>query len=88
MAAEWALPLAQGPHLFLGDYLIREQDHITRVVNSPRRFLDHPVVTGFSPDDPFKNFNYSVAVLYDTLTNNLRMWHIAFDPATTSRYTT
>ena len=85
-----ALRLGQGPHLFLDDYLISYQDHLSRTVSPPSRLLAGPVVTGYNPDNPtnpFKNFNYSAAVLYDAAGRLFRMWYVAYEPLSNTTYT-
>src|SRR5428012_5554 len=47
----------------------------------------HPVVTGVSSADPFKNFGFTDKVLYDALTRAFRMWYTAYDPVPNSTYT-
>jgi len=66
-----ALVLRPGPHLFLDDALIESSSNLTRRVNSPRRALPGPVVTG--PED--KNFQPYITVVRDPDTKRFRMWY-------------
>jgi hypothetical protein len=63
--------LKPGPHLFLDEHLIEESRGLTRRINSPRRDLPGPVVTG--PED--KNFQPYVTVVRDPQTRRFRMWY-------------
>jgi hypothetical protein len=63
--------LKPGPHLFIDDHLIAESRNVARKVNSPKRDLPGPVVTG--PED--KNFQPYVTVLRDPQTRRFRMWY-------------
>ena len=62
--------LSPGPHLFIDDYLIAEQQGLTRSVNHPPR-VPNPVVTG--PED--KCFQPYVTVLRDPQTKRFRIWY-------------
>ncbi|HUR45257.1 MAG TPA: hypothetical protein VMZ27_05200 [Candidatus Saccharimonadales bacterium] len=67
---DW-IELKPGAHLFLDDYLIEQSSGLERKVNSPKRSLPGPVVTG--KED--KNFQPYVTVLKDPSTSLFRMWY-------------
>lgn len=66
-----ALALGPGPQLLLDDHLIETSSNLTRRVRSPRRDLDHPVITG--PED--RCFQPYVSVLQDPETRRFRVWY-------------
>lgn len=72
-AAEVRTPsaLPPGPHLFVDDFLIERSSHLTRLVNSPKRDLESPVVTG--KED--KNWQPYVSVVRDPTTRRFRLWY-------------
>src|SRR5438045_3387596 len=72
------VPLRPGPYPLLDDSLIESSTHLTRRVQSPRRDLTRPVVTG--RDD--KNDQPYVTVLRDPARKRFRMWYDASGDAT------
>ncbi|MEN9576905.1 MAG: hypothetical protein RL514_4760 [Verrucomicrobiota bacterium] len=72
-AAEGRTPpvLQSGPHLFVDDFLIEQSSHLTRLVNSPKRDLAQPVLTG--KED--QNWQPYVSVVRDPTTRRFRMWY-------------
>src|SRR5690349_11042223 len=70
-AADPPLRLQAGPHLLLDDFLIEQSEHVTRTLNTPRRDLDRPVVTG--PED--KNWQPYFTVLRDDKSGRFRIWY-------------
>jgi hypothetical protein len=69
--AQSALILKPGPHLFLDESLIAASSNVARVIVSPKRDLEHPVVTA-SADH---NFQPYMTVLRDAETRRFRMWY-------------
>lgn len=65
------IELGPGPHLLLDDYLLAEQQNVSRKVNRPRRDLVVPVVTG--PED--RCFQPYVTVVRDPARRRFRMWY-------------
>ncbi len=71
-AADRVPPLLRpGPHLFVDDFLIEQSSQLTRMVNSPRRDLGHPVVSG--KED--KSWQPYVSVVRDPKTQRFAMWY-------------
>lgn len=68
---EAARVLRPGPHLFLDDYLVASSEGVRRVVQSPRRAGNRPVITG--PED--KNFQPYVSVVRDPKSGRFRVWY-------------
>jgi len=66
-----SIRLGSGPQLFLDDSLIEYSSNLVRRVNSPKRDLDRPVVTGKAD----KNFQPYVTVVRDSNTGKFRMWY-------------
>ena len=63
--------LQPGPHLFLDDFLIQQSSNVVRRIDSPRRDLTQPVVTGKEDG----NFQPYVTVLREPQTQRFRMWY-------------
>jgi len=66
-----AYPVECRTSLAGGQFLIEYSSNITRRINSPKRDLDHPVVT--AKED--KNFQPNMTVLREPQTKNFRMWY-------------
>src|SRR5262249_4316529 len=67
------IPLRPGPYPLLDSSLIERSANLTRRVQSPKRDLEGPVVTG--PED--KNDQPYVTVLRDPKSKRFRMWYDA-----------
>ncbi len=74
-----AMTMSAGPQLFVDDYLIGEQDGLTRVVNHPARPAS-PIVTG-REDGCLQPY---VTVLRDPASRRFRIWYGVPGPAGTS----
>lgn len=73
--AEQPLRIDAGPHLLLDDHLLAQSAGVERKVNSPRRFLKEPVVTGAPQHQNWQPF---LTVLHDpdaTAKMRFRMWY-------------
>jgi hypothetical protein len=66
-----SIQVKSGPHLFLDDFLIEQSSNVIRRIQSPKRELAQPIVTG--KED--KNFQPYVTVLRDPRTGRFRMWY-------------
>ena len=66
------LRLDPGPHLFIDNYLIADQNFLSRTVNQPTKLPD-PVVTGGEDGD--QNFQPYMSVIRDEETGLFRMWY-------------
>lgn len=64
------VPLSEGVHLFIDDYLVASRAGLQRVVNSPVR-LPYPIVTA-TDDHVYQPY---VSVLRDPHTRRFRMWY-------------
>ncbi len=62
--------LGPGPHLFVDDYLVADQENLTRSVTPPER-LPEPVITGEKDD----NFQPWFTVIRDPSTRRFRIWY-------------
>lgn len=64
--------LAEGPYLFIDDYLIADSNNIERVVNVPERDpgIPNPIVTG-KEDGCFQPY---MTILQDPATGRFRIW--------------
>ena len=65
------LVLEAGPQLFVDDYLIESAQGVTRVVNSPKRDMDGPVIDGVN-DRTFQPF---FTILPSPETGTFRAWY-------------
>lgn len=69
---ETVIELKSGPHLFIDDYLIAEQDFLSRTVNNPEK-IPEPIITGEKGGDD--NFQPYMTILHDEETKRFRMWY-------------
>jgi hypothetical protein len=66
------LRLNPGPHFFIDNHLIADQNFLSRTVNQPVKLAD-PVVTGGKEGD--QNFQPYLSVIRDEDTGIFRMWY-------------
>ncbi|MFH1601450.1 MAG: glycosyl hydrolase [Candidatus Shapirobacteria bacterium] len=81
-AAAGALILADGPHLFLDDYLIESKTNIIRKTNQPARNAGNPVIPSIEMENGnfnCTNFNYEVEVVFDPKDSKFKMWYRQYD---------
>ncbi len=81
-----ALLLANGPHLFLDDYLIAYRSEITRTVLPPARLVSNPLISGLQTGNGDNNFDFVTNVLRDPQTGQFRMWYTTYDVVSGQRF--
>jgi len=67
-----SLVLNQGPHLFIDDYLIAEQELLNRTVNHPEK-KPEPIIMGGRNNE--QNFQPYMSILRDPDTGKFRIWY-------------
>jgi len=70
-AADTAIELRKGPHLFLDDFLVEKSVRLARKICSPQRACSDPIVNGKQD----KNFQPYVSVLRDPKSGSFRIWY-------------
>lgn len=66
------IEISSGPHLFIDNYLIDDQQFLNRTINHPQK-RPEPIVTGGRKGD--QNFQPYMSVLRDPDTGKFRIWY-------------